>query len=238
MPTSERGILITKELYAYYDKAEILRDINLDVKEGKITAILGPNGAGKTTLMRSICGLVKTRGKIIFNGMDISNLKTYERIRMGIAICPEGRRLFPNMSVRDNLLMGSVFVDSYEEQLEHVFNLFPRLKERINQKAGTLSGGEQQMLAIARALMSKPKLLLLDEPSIGLAPIVVENIGSAILEINEELGISIILVEQNIHLSLEIADYAYVLSEGRIKVEGKAEDVKEFEEIRKAYFGV
>ena len=238
MHTSERSILTTRELYAYYDKAEILRDVNLDVKEGKITVILGPNGAGKTTLMKAICGLVKTRGKIIFDGVDITNLKTHERIRMGIAICPEGRRLFPNMSVRDNLLMGSVFVRDYEEQLEKVFSLFPRLKERLNQKAGTLSGGEQQMLAIARALMSKPKLLLLDEPSIGLAPIVVESIGEAISEINRELGVTVVLVEQNIHLGLDIADYAYILSEGRIKVEGKAEEIKEFEEIRRAYFSI
>ena len=225
-----------------YGEVQVIWDVSVKVEEKQLVTIIGSNGSGKTTFLKALMGVIPVlNGKVIFKGEDITKIPTHSRVERGMVMVPEGRLIFPNMTVLENLEMGAYTKRAEkkkEEQLEHVFNLFPRLKERLEQKAGTLSGGEQQMLAIARALMSKPKLLLLDEPSIGLAPIVVENIGSAILEINEELGISIILVEQNIHLSLEIADYAYVLSEGRIKVEGKAEDVKEFEEIRKAYFGV
>jgi branched-chain amino acid transport system ATP-binding protein len=202
----------------------------VNVKRGEVVAILGPNGAGKTTLMRAICGLVRTRGKILFGGEDISKLKPYERIRRGIAISPEGRRLFPNMSVEDNLLMGAVLSDNYDEKAEFIFDIFPKLRERRKQAAKTMSGGEQQMLAIARALMSDPKLLLLDEPSIGLAPVVVDAIGDAIERIKKEMEISILLVEQNVHLAFEVADRAYVLVGGEIVAEGNVDELKDLEE--------
>ncbi len=237
MPISGGDILTIKNLFAYYDKAEILRGVSIRVREGEVTTILGPNGAGKTTLIKSICGLVKTKGKIFFLGKDISNLKTHDRIRMGIAVCPEGRRIFPNMTVKDNLFMGSVFNKNFDERLEFIFNLFPRLKERLNQKAGTLSGGEQQMLAIARGLMSAPDLLILDEPSLGLAPKLTLDIFGTIKKLKEE-GLTMLLVEQNVHLSLAIADYAYVMAEGRIKMEGSAEELEKSEEIKKAYLGL
>ncbi len=214
-------MLRIENLFAYYGKAEVLRDVWLHVDEGEAVAVLGPNGAGKTTLLNSICGLVKCRGKIYFNGTNIIGLKTHERIRLGIAISPEGRRLFPNLSVEDNLLLAGS-----EDKLDFVYDLFPRLRERRKQLAKTLSGGEQQMLAIARALMLEPKLLLLDEPSMGLAPIVVDTIAEVINKIKEELDISILLVEQNMHLAFEIADRAYVLVSGEIVKEGKISELK------------
>ena len=222
-------MLKVEDLSAFYDKAQILRNVNLKVDSGEVVAVLGPNGAGKTTLLRSICGLVKTNGRIVFNGRDITKLKPHERIRLGISICPEGRRLFPNMTVEDNLKLGAL-LEECEERLRYVYNLFPRLKERRNQLVKTMSGGEQQMVAIGRALMSNPKLILLDEPSMGLAPIVVENIAKALKRIKEELGISILLVEQNISLAFEVADRAYVLVKGEIVKEGPIEEMQGLEE--------
>ncbi len=222
-------MLKVEDLNAFYDKAQILRNVNLKVDSGEVVAVLGPNGAGKTTLLRSICGLVKTNGRIVFNGRDITKLKPHERIRLGISICPEGRRLFPNMTVEDNLKLGAL-LEECEERLRYVYNLFPRLKERRNQLVKTMSGGEQQMVAIGRALMSNPKLILLDEPSMGLAPIVVENIAKALKRIKEELGISILLVEQNISLAFEVADRAYVLVKGEIVKEGPIEEMQGLEE--------
>jgi len=227
-------MLRVEDLSAFYDRAQILRNVNLKVDRGEVVAVLGPNGAGKTTLLRSICGLVKTTGTILFSGRDITNLKPYERIRLGISICPEGRRLFPNMTVEDNLRLGALLEDC-EERLRYVYSLFPRLKERRNQLAKTMSGGEQQMVAMGRALMSNPKLMLLDEPSMGLAPIVVENIAKALKRIKEELGVSILLVEQNIGLAFEVADRAYVLVKGEIVKEGT---IEEMQDLEKKYFEI
>lgn len=220
-------MLKIEDLYASYGKEDVLREINIELDKNETVAILGPNGAGKTTLLKAICGLVKTRGKIFFDGREISNLKTHERISLGIAISPEGRRIFPKMSVRDNLLITGF------KNLEEVYEIFPRLKERKDQMAGTLSGGEQQMLAIARALMFKPKILLLDEPSFGLAPVVVETLSQVIQRIKKELNVSILVVEQNLGLVTEIADRIYVLSGGRIVDHGR---VSELERIERSYF--
>lgn len=223
-------MLRIKDLSAYYDKAQILYDINMCVGEGEVVAVLGPNGAGKTTLLNSICGIVDANGEISLDGKDLANLKPHERIRSGISICPEGRRLFPNMSVEDNLLLGSQSKKFFEKNVEYIFSLFPRLKERRKQMVKTMSGGEQQMVAIGRALMSKPKLLMLDEPSIGLAPIVINGISSAIKRIKDELKVSILLVEQNVHLAMDVADKIYVLVKGRVVKEGKVEELQELEE--------
>ncbi|RLI78352.1 branched-chain amino acid ABC transporter ATP-binding protein [Archaeoglobales archaeon] len=223
-------MLRVRNLDAYYNKAKILNDVNLEVGEGEVVAILGPNGAGKTTLLKSVCGLVDVKGEIYLNGEKITNLKPHERIRMGISICPEGRRLFPNMSVEDNLLLGAIFNGNYKENLKYVFNLFPRLEERRKQLAKTMSGGEQQMLAIARALMSEPSLLLLDEPSMGLAPIVIESIAEALKRIKKDLGVSMLIVEQNVHLAFEVADKAYVLVKGEIVRQGSVDELQDLEE--------
>ena len=224
----QRPLLEIRNLHSYYGKAEILRGINIEIEEGEAVAVLGPNGAGKTTLLKSICGLVKTEGEIIFDGRDITPLKPHERIKLGIAISPEGRRLFPEMTVEENLRLAG-----NDERLELVYDLFPRLRERRDQKAKTMSGGEQQMIAIARALMLNPKLLLLDEPSMGLAPIVVENIAEAINRIRSEVDVSILIVEQNIHVAFDVADRAYVLASGQIVREG---DIGDIEEIERDYF--
>ncbi len=213
-------MLRVENLHAYYGKAEVLRNINIRVEKSEAVAVLGPNGAGKTTLLKSICGLVKCRGKVFFNGTDISRLKTHERVRLGIAISPEGRRLFPNLSVRDNLILAG-----NEENLDLIFSLFPNLKQKLDYPAKTLSGGEQQMLAIARALMLEPKMLLLDEPSMGLAPIVVDTIADTIVRIREELGVPILLVEQNAYLA-GIADRGYILVSGEIVREGEISELQ------------
>ena len=196
-------MLRTEDLKAFYGKAQILNGVNVKVNRNEAVAILGPNGAGKTTLIRAILGLVETEGRVFFNGTDISSLKPHERVRLGIGVCPEGRGLFPNMTVEDNLLLAG-------DDLDLAYSLFPKLKDRRNQLVKQMSGGEQQMVAIARALISKPKVLILDEPSMGLATIVVENIAEALKRIKEELGISILIVEQNISLAFEVADRAYV----------------------------
>ncbi|AAB91011.1 ABC transporter ATP-binding protein [Archaeoglobus fulgidus] len=222
-------LLEVERLNAFYGKAQVLRDVSIAVDEGEAVAVLGPNGAGKTTLLNSICGLVRADGRIVFDGRDISALKPHERIKLGIAISPEGRRLFPEMSVEDNLLIAG---DS--NKLDFVYNIFPNLKEKRKQKAKNLSGGEQQMIAIARALMLEPRLLLLDEPSMGLAPIVVENIAERIETIKEELGISILLVEQNTQMAFDVADRFYILASGQIVREGT---IEEMEEIEQEYFG-
>ena len=228
-------MLEVKNLFAYYDKLLALRDVNINVNRGEAVAILGPNGAGKTTLLKSICGVVRCTGKIIFNGEEISNLKPHERIRRGISICPEGRRLFLNMTVEDNLILGAINSDKYEDRLEYVFNLFPRLRERRKQIVKTMSGGEQQMLAIARALMPNPKLLLLDEPSTGLAPVIIDRIVDVLKRIRDESEISILLVEQNVHFAFEIVDRVYVLMRGEIIKEGDIEDFRNLEELYFSY---
>ncbi len=227
-------LLEVEDLRAYYGRARILHGINLHVDEGETLAVLGPNGAGKTTLLNSICGLVTTEGKIRFRGQHLDGLKTHERIRKGIGICPEGRKLFPNMTVEDNLKLGAPS-DDCEEELRLVYDLFPRIKELKNQVVKNMSGGEQQMVAIGRALMARPKLLLLDEPSMGLAPIVLGKIREALMRIKNETDISILLVEQNVHLALELADRVSVLVKGEIVREGDAESMTDLE---KHYFEI
>ncbi|MCA3748699.1 MAG: ABC transporter ATP-binding protein, partial [Rubrobacter sp.] len=200
------ALLELKEMHSYYGHIHAVRGISLTVEEGEIVTLIGSNGAGKTTTLRSIHGLLPPRrGKILFRGEEIQGLPAHQMIRRGIAQSPEGRRIFPRMTVLENLEMGAYYrTDGIREDLERVFDLFPRLRERIKQEAGTMSGGEQQMLAIGRALMSRPKLLLLDEPSMGLAPVLVERIFEIIREINRQ-GTTILLVEQNANVALEIA---------------------------------
>jgi len=225
-------LLEVEGLNSYYGRAHILHGINLNVGKGEVVAVLGPNGAGKTTLLNSICGLVKSEGKISFNGERIDALKPHERIRRGIGVCPEGRKLFPFMTVEDNLKLGARD-EECEEQLKFVYELFPRIKELKNNIVRNMSGGEQQMVTIGRALMSNPNLLLLDEPSMGLAPIILGKILEALRRIKSETDISILLVEQNVHLALDLADRVNVLVKGEIVREGKAD---EMDDLEKHYF--
>ncbi len=225
-------LLEIEDLNSYYGRAHILHGVSINVGKGEVVAVLGPNGAGKTTLLNSICGLVKSKGKISFNGERIDILKPHERIRKGIGVCPEGRKLFPFMTVEDNLRLGARD-ENCEEQLEFVYELFPRIKELRNNIVRNMSGGEQQMVAIGRALMSNPNLLLLDEPSMGLAPIILGKILEALRRIKNETDISILLVEQNVHLALELAERVNVLVKGEIVREGKAD---EMDDLEKQYF--
>jgi branched-chain amino acid transport system ATP-binding protein len=227
-------VLEVEGLKAYYEKAMILRGINVDVEKGETVAILGPNGAGKTTLLKSIVGLVKTEGKIRFDGEDLTKLKPHERIRKGISICPEGRRLFPDMTIEDNLRLGARTKEC-DEELEFVYSIFPEIKSRRNHIAKMASGGEQQMTAIGRALMAKPKLLLMDEPSMGLSPIALLRIRDAIKRIQKEAETQILMVEQNIHLALELANRVNILIKGEIVERGTVESVKSLE---KHYFEI
>ncbi len=206
-------VLEIQGLKAYYDKALILRGIDLEVGEGETVAVLGPNGAGKTTLMKAVMGTVKTEGKIFFNGENISKLPTHQRVSRGITLCPEGRQLFPDMTVEDNLMLGAKG-DNVDDRLEMVYNLFPELKKRRNNLAKFSSGGEQQMTAIGRALMANPKILLLDEPSFGLAPIVISRIREVIKRIRSELPI--LIVEQNVKLANDISDRICIMANGEI----------------------
>lgn len=223
-------MLKINNLNAFYDKAQILYDINLNVEDGESVAVLGPNGAGKTTLLRSICGLVASSGKVELNGKELDRLKTHERIASGISICPEGRGLFPNMSVKDNLLLGTPSKKIYDKNKDYIYDLFPRLKERRKQMVKTMSGGEQQMVAIGRALISNPKILMLDEPSIGLAPIVIQSIAEAIKKVKDDLNVSILIVEQNVPLALDVADRVYILVKGKVVKNGSVEEMEGFEE--------
>jgi len=234
------ALLNLENVNVHYGAIWALKRINLTVGEGEIVSLIGANGAGKSTTLRVISGIVKiSSGRIIFQGENISKTPAHDIVKKGIAHVPEGRRVFANLTVMENLELGAYLrkdKEGIKKSLEKVFEHFPRLKERKHQKAGTLSGGEQQMLAIGRALMSKPKLLLLDEPSMGLAPILVQEIFNIIKEINET-GTTILLVEQNAHMALQIADRAYVLETGRIVLSGTAEELAEAEEVRKAYLG-
>jgi branched-chain amino acid transport system ATP-binding protein len=232
------NVLRLNHISTFYGPVQALRDVSLDVNEGEIVTLIGANGAGKTTLMMTIFGQPRARtGEIIYRGENITALPTHEIARRGIAQSPEGRRIFPRMSVEENLLMGAQvmkFAD-YEAQLARMFALFPRLQERFSQRAGTLSGGEQQMLAIARALMSKPKLLLLDEPSLGLAPLVIKQIFGAIRQLNQETGLTVLLVEQNANQALRLAHRGYVLVNGAITMQGGGAELLAKPEIRAAY---
>jgi branched-chain amino acid transport system ATP-binding protein len=222
----------------FYGKIQALRGINFEVRKGEIATVIGANGAGKSTLMMTICGTPRARaGSIVFDGVDISKMPTHEIVHLGIAQSPEGRRIFPRMSVFENLQMGAT-VDKlrhFDEDLLKVFALFPRLEERRNQRAGTLSGGEQQMLAIGRALMARPRLLLLDEPSLGLAPIIVKQIFAAIKKLNEEEGLTVLLVEQNAFHALRLAHRAYVMVNGKITMTGTGAELLKRPEVRAAY---
>jgi len=222
-----------------YGNLQILWDVSFNIKEGEIVTIIGPNGAGKTTLLKAIAGLLKPKsGEIYFHGKQIGGLPAYKIVREGIALVPEGRELFSKMTVLDNLLLGSYLNPSTrEETLEKVFELFPVLRERKNQIAGTLSGGEQQMLSIARSLMSNPKLLMLDEPSFGLAPMMVLKTFDTITRLNT-IGVTILLVEQNIYHALELAHRGYVIENGRIVLEGESKSLLENKYIKEAYLGI
>ncbi len=223
---------------AFYGAIQALRGVDLEVMPGEIVTLIGANGAGKSTLMMTICGSPHARhGRILLDGRDITQLPTHEIMHMGLAQSPEGRRIFPRMSVHENLLMGAqvVGMKNYEATRDLVFTLFPRLKERLAQRGGTLSGGEQQMLAIARALMSQPRLLLLDEPSLGLAPLVVRQIFGAIRQLNRETGLTVLLVEQNAYQALRLAHRGYVLVNGAITMAGPGAELLARPEIRAAY---
>lgn len=233
-------MLTIKDINVYYGAIHALKGISVDVKEGQIVTLIGANGAGKSTTLRTISGLLRPKsGEIVFEGKNIAAMPAQDIVKQGLSQVPEGRRVFANMTVLENLELGAYTrSDSagIAEDMDVVFKRFPRLYERKAQLAGTLSGGEQQMLAMGRALMSRPRLLLLDEPSMGLAPLLVKEIFSIIKEINQT-GTTILLVEQNAHMALSIANYAYVLETGRITIEGSAAELSQSEEIRKAYLG-
>jgi branched-chain amino acid transport system ATP-binding protein len=225
-------------VHTFYGHIEALRGVDLVVENGEIVTLIGANGAGKSTLLMTICGNpTASAGRITFDGEDITELRSHEIVHRGVAQVPEGRRIFPRMSVLENLQMGSIPADpSYrEEDLARVFELFPRLKERRRQRAGTLSGGEQQMLAIGRALMSRPRMLLLDEPSLGLAPMLVKQIFQVIREINEQKKITVFLVEQNAYHALKLAHRGYVMANGCIVMSGTGPELLDNPEIRAAY---
>ena len=235
-----KPLLSLRGVETYYGKIRALKGVDLDVYEGEIGTLIGSNGAGKTTLMMTVCGEPRARaGRIVFDGRDITKMPTHEIVRLSIAQAPEGRRIFPRMTVYENLLMGALLapkdVTSTQEDLDMVFDLFPILKRRQGQRGGTLSGGEQQMLAIARALMGRPKLLLLDEPSLGLAPLVVRQIFNVIRDLNQKRGLTVFLAEQNAYHALKLAHRGYVMVNGAITMSGKAADLLDREEIKAAY---
>ncbi|NQE46004.1 putative branched-chain amino acid transport ATP-binding protein LivG [ANME-1 cluster archaeon GoMg2] len=234
-------MLNIKDLNVAYEKVQVLWDVSFNITEGEVVTLLGSNGAGKSTTVKTIQGLLKPKsGSIRFMDKPIEGLPAYKIVSEGIALVPEGREIFPKMSVLENLILGAYVSrakDSQDESLEWVFKLYPKLNERKKQLAGTMSGGEQQMLAIARALMSKPKLLILDEPSLGLAPVVVLQVFDIIKKLREE-GVTVLLVEQNVHHALEISDRAYVLEKGRIILEGKGSDLLSDKYVKEAYLGM
>ncbi|ARU55580.1 leucine/isoleucine/valine transporter subunit [Oleiphilus messinensis] len=232
-------MLKVDNIHTHYGKIEALRGVTIDVNEGEIVSLIGANGAGKSTLLMSICGDPKpSAGKIIYQGEDITGKPTSQIMRSGIAIVPEGRRIFPGLTVAENLHMGGFFTAKaqFDETLEYVFSLFPRLKERESQRSGTMSGGEQQMLAIGRALMTQPKLLFLDEPSLGLAPIIINQIFEIIDQLRSR-GMTIFLVEQNANQALKLADRGYVIENGEIVLQDTGANLLTNEEVRKAYLG-
>jgi branched-chain amino acid transport system ATP-binding protein len=234
------ALLEVKGLKAFYGQTQSLYDVGFEIETGGITTLLGANGAGKTTTLRAICNMVRREGLIRFDGKDIKNMPTEEVVRLRIAHVPEGRGTFTTLTVDENLRIAAYTRKdkaAVNRELERVFSYFPRLKERIQQQAGTLSGGEQQMLAIARALMLGPRLMLLDEPSFGLAPLIVVEIFRILRRINEEEKVSILLVEQNAALALDLADHAYVLETGHVVMSGPSAVVKNDENIRKSYLG-
>ena len=234
------SLLEIRDLKVNYGGIEALKGVSFDVNEGEIVTLIGANGAGKSTTLRAIMSVVNpASGTISYEGKDITHAATHDIVQRGIVLVPEGRRVFPNLTVLENLRIGAYLredKDAIEHDIEHVYSLFPRLKERHWQQAGTLSGGEQQMLAMGRAIMSAPKLIVMDEPSMGLSPVLVQEVFS-IIETMHELGITILLVEQNAKMALAIADRAYVLENGRITMSGGAHDLLHDDKVRKAYLG-
>jgi branched-chain amino acid transport system ATP-binding protein len=234
-------MLEIRDLHVHYGAIAALHGISLHVPTGKIVTLIGANGAGKTTTLRAISGLIKAKGgSIAFDSEPITNLPPHVIVARGLSQSPEGRMIFSNLSVIENLRMGAYLRNdkqNFPSDFDYIFSIFPRLRERLKQTAGTLSGGEQQMLAIGRALMSKPKCLMLDEPSLGIAPILVQTIFSKIVEINRQTGVTILLVEQNANLALEVSDYGYVLETGRIVLHAPCAALRENTEVRAAYLG-
>jgi branched-chain amino acid transport system ATP-binding protein len=235
------ALLEVDSLDVHYGAIQALRGVSLRIEEGQIVTLVGSNGAGKTTTLRAISGMLRpTRGVVRFEGQSLIGRRSHEIVRLGLAHSPEGRGIFPNLSVRDNLELGAYIRNDHAEvarDLEAQLVRFPRLKERLSQLAGTLSGGEQQMLAVARALMVRPRLLLLDEPSLGLAPQIVQQIFAIISEINRA-GVTILLVEQNAHMALSVAHVGYVLETGEVKMSAPAKELAQSDEVRKAYLGI
>lgn len=239
MSEQKLPLLKVKDLHVYYGAIHAIKGISLEVSEGEIVTLIGANGAGKSTTLNTVAGLLKPRqGTIAFAGLPVEGTAASRMVYKGLSLCPEGRRIFQQMTVRDNLLMGGYSrpKEELEDSVAHVFSFFPRLRERERQIAGTLSGGEQQMLAMGRALMSKPKLMMLDEPSMGLAPILVEQIFEIIRDLNHS-GTTILLVEQNAQMALSVAHRAYVMETGRITMSGAAADLLHDDNVRKAYLG-
>ena len=232
-------MLDIENLNVYYGKIHALKDVSIKVPDNAVITIVGSNGAGKSTLLRTISGLVKqSTGTISFDGQPLENMETHKRVQQGIVLTPEGRKVFPKMSVRENIAMGAFTRSKSElqEVEETAFSMFPRLKDRYHQQAGTLSGGEQQMLAIARSMASKPKLLLLDEPSMGLAPNMVDVVENAINYIRHQ-GVSVLIVEQNVFMAFDVADYGYVLQVGSIVLSGKSDELANVDMVKRAYLG-
>ena len=234
------AMLEVKNIQVAYGKIVAVKDVSVTVNQGEIVTLIGSNGAGKSTTLRTISGLIKPKsGEITFNGKRIDGMPGHDIVSLGICHSPEGRRIFPRMTVKENLELGAFLRNNKSEvaaDMERVLDLFPRLKERIKQTAGTMSGGEQQMLAVSRALMGDPKLLLLDEPSMGLAPVLVELIFDTIVKIRKQ-GITILLIEQNATAALEVADRAYVLESGKVKMSGSAKELSSDDKVTKAYLG-
>jgi branched-chain amino acid transport system ATP-binding protein len=237
------AVLEIRNIHVYYGDMQALKGLSMEVKEREVVALVGANGAGKTTTLRTVSGLLRPRtGEILFEGRPIHRIPPHEIVELGISHVPEGRQLFPMMTVEENLLLGGHIKrvrGSRREMLEkEIYPLFPRLKERANQLAGTLSGGEQQMVAIARGLMSRPKLLILDEPSLGLAPVVVQEVFHTVRRIREEQGVTVMIVEQNVTQTLRLADRAYVVENGQVVMSGKSTDLLNNEHVKMAYLGM
>lgn len=234
-------MLEIRNIDASYDFLQVLWDVSLSVEEGEFVALIGPNGAGKTTTLRTTAGLLRPKtGQVIFEGKSISGLRPFQINRLGLAYVSESLNLFTNMTVRENLLLGAYSIHDKaqrEETLQFVFQLFPRLEERARQLAGTMSGGERKMLAIARGIMCSPRAMLIDEPSLGLAPHLAHEVFQGLVTLNKR-GVTILLVEQNVHMTLEISSRAYVMEHGRVIMEGPSRDLKQNEHVRKAYLGI
>ena len=235
------SILQVRDVESGYGEVQILWGLSLELQPGKLTSLVGSNGSGKTTLLRSVTGLVKPwKGTVTFDGKDVTRLSPHEKADMGLVLVPEARQLFTDMSVLENLEMGATPKGAradYQRTLDWVYTLLPRLKERQKQIAGTLSGGEQQMVAIARGLMAKPKVLMFDELSLGLSPLLVINLFEVLVKLKGQ-GLTMLLVEQNVQMALAVSDYAYVLNNGRVETQGEAKQVREMESVRKAYLGL